>query len=102
MATMTEATISGERMEELQSIAGDHLFMHAQQVEDWRGNLQIFVKGEGAWVEDINGNRLIDAMGGLWYKAAGYGRVPIADAMYEQLTASRRRRRTLRRHHRSS
>jgi adenosylmethionine-8-amino-7-oxononanoate aminotransferase len=86
MATMTEATISGERIEELQSIAGDHLFMHAQQIEDWRGSLKIFVKGEGAWVEDIEGNRVLDAMGGLWYKAAGYGRTEIADAMYEQLT----------------
>ena len=85
MATMTEATITGERMEELQSIASEHLFMHAQQVEDWRGQLKIFVKGEGAWVEDIEGNRLLDALGGLWYKAAGYGRRPIADAMYEQL-----------------
>ena len=86
MATMTEAPSTGERIEELQSIAGDHLFMHAQQIEDWRGNLQIYVKGDGAWVEDIQGNRLIDAMGGLWYKAAGYGRTEIADAMYEQLT----------------
>ena len=85
MATMTEATIDGERIEELQSIAGDHLFMHAQQVEDWRGSLKIFVKGDGAWVEDIEGNRMLDAMGGLWYKAAGYGRTEIADAMYQQL-----------------
>jgi adenosylmethionine-8-amino-7-oxononanoate aminotransferase len=86
MATMTEATTTGERIEELQSIAGEHLFMHAQQVEDWRGQLKIFIKGEGAWVEDIEGNRLMDVMSGLWYKAAGYGRTEIADAMYEQLT----------------
>ncbi len=85
MAIMTEAPITGERIEELQSIAGEHLFMHAQQIEDWRGQLKVFVKGEGAWVEDIEGNRLLDAMGGLWYKAAGYGQRRIADAMYEQL-----------------
>ena len=87
MATMTEATTTGERIEELQSIAGEHLFMHGQQIEDWRGQLKIFIKGEGAWVEDIVGNRLLDALGGLWYKAAGYGRRQIADAMYEQLMA---------------
>ena len=85
MATMTETITPGERIEELQSIAGEHLFMHAQQIDDWRGNLKIFVKGRGAWVEDIEGNRVLDAMGGLWYKAAGYGRTEIADAMYEQL-----------------
>ncbi len=87
MATMTKAPITGERIEELQSIAGEHLFLHAQQVEDWRGQLKIFIKGEGAWVEDIGGNRSLDALGGLWYKAAGYGRRQIADAMYEQLMA---------------
>jgi adenosylmethionine-8-amino-7-oxononanoate aminotransferase len=79
--------ISGERIEELQQIAGDHLFMHAAQTRDWQGDLKIFVKGEGVWVEDIHGNRLLDAMGGLWYKAAGYGRKEIADAMYQQLMA---------------
>ncbi|MDA0232350.1 MAG: aspartate aminotransferase family protein, partial [Chloroflexi bacterium] len=69
----------------LQQMAGEHLFMHAAQTNDWRGSLKIFEKGEGVWVEDIEGNRLIDAMGGLWYKAAGYGRREIADAMYQQL-----------------
>ena len=50
---------SGDKIEELQSVAGDHLFMHAQQVNDWRGNLKIFTKGEGVWVEDVDGNRLL-------------------------------------------
>ena len=62
---------SGDEIEDLQSVAGDHLFMHAQQVKDWRGNLKIFTKGEGVWVQDVNGNRLLDAMAGLWFKAAG-------------------------------
>ena len=78
----------GERIEELRQIAGDHLFMHAQQTKSWRdAGLKIFVEGEGSWVTDIEGNRLLDAMGGLWYKAAGYGRKEIADAMYAQLLA---------------
>jgi adenosylmethionine-8-amino-7-oxononanoate aminotransferase len=80
-------TFSGERIEELQQMAGEHLLMHASQTADWRGSLKIFVKGEGVWVEDIEGNRLIDAMGGLWYKAAGYGRKEIADAVYQQMMA---------------
>ena len=85
--TSAPPMISGERIEELQQIASDHLFMHAAQTRDWQGDLKIFVKGEGVWVEDIHGNRLLDAMGGLWYKAAGYGRKEIADAMYQQLMA---------------
>ena len=83
----TGAVYSGERIEELQQIAGDHLFMHASQINDWRGNLKVFVKGEGCWVTDIEGNRLLDGMAGLWYKAAGYGRREIADAVYEQMQA---------------
>ena len=85
--TSTVESVSGERIEELQQIAGEHIFMHAAQINDWRGSLKIFQKGEGVWVEDIEGNRVIDAMAGLWYKAAGYGRRQIADAMYEQLLA---------------
>ena len=83
---MATETMPGERIEELRQIAGEHLFMHAQQTTTWRdAGLKIFTKGEGVWVTDIEGNRLLDMMGGLWYKAAGYGRKEIADAMYEQL-----------------
>ena len=85
--TSTLPKISGERIEELQQIAGEHIFMHAAQTNDWRGSLKIFEKGEGVWVEDIEGKRYIDMMGGLWYKSVGYGRKEIADAMYQQLMA---------------
>jgi adenosylmethionine-8-amino-7-oxononanoate aminotransferase len=80
-------SISGERIEELQQIAGDHMFMHAAQTNDWRGNLKVYVKGDGVWVETADGQRHLDAMGGLWYKSAGYGRTEIADAVYAQMTA---------------
>ena len=80
-------TLNGERIEELQQIAGDHLFMHAAQTNDWRGKLRIYVKGEGVWVEDVHGNRHLDAMAGLWFKAVGYGRKEIVDAVYAQMMA---------------
>jgi adenosylmethionine-8-amino-7-oxononanoate aminotransferase len=88
---MTTATrperYTGEQIEDLQQIAADHLFMHGSQTNDWKGDLKIFVKGENCWVTDIWGNRLLDAMAGLWYKAAGYGRKEIADAAYAQMLA---------------
>ncbi|HJM54502.1 MAG TPA: aminotransferase class III-fold pyridoxal phosphate-dependent enzyme [Dehalococcoidia bacterium] len=85
---MTTQTITGEQIENLRQTAGEHLFMHAMQTADWRdGALKIFVKGEGVWVTDINGNRLLDGMAGLWYKSAGYGRTEIADAAYAQMIA---------------
>ncbi|RKD76120.1 adenosylmethionine-8-amino-7-oxononanoate aminotransferase [Sinobaca qinghaiensis] len=42
-------------------------------------------KAEGAWLEDIDGNRYLDAMAGLWCVNAGYGRKEIAESVYEQL-----------------
>jgi adenosylmethionine-8-amino-7-oxononanoate aminotransferase len=84
-STTSPKTLDGERIEELQQVAGDHMFMHAQQTNDWRGNLKIYVKGEGVWVEDVHGNRHIDAMSGLWFKSVGYGRTEIADAVYAQM-----------------
>jgi len=78
---------TGERIEELRQIAGEHLFMHAMQTKDWRETgLRIFVKGEGCWVTDIEGNRFLDMTSGLWYKSVGYGRQEIADAVREQMT----------------
>ena len=40
-----QLNISGEKIEELQNLASQNLFMHAQQINDWAGNLKIFVKG---------------------------------------------------------
>ncbi|MCM3570212.1 aspartate aminotransferase family protein [Neobacillus mesonae] len=45
----------------------------------------IAVKGEGAWITDINGNRYLDGMSGLWCVNVGYGRKELAKAAYEQL-----------------
>ncbi|MDR7073574.1 aspartate aminotransferase family protein [Fictibacillus barbaricus] len=40
---------------------------------------------KGAWVTDINGDKYLDAMAGLWCVNVGYGRTELADAAYEQL-----------------
>jgi adenosylmethionine-8-amino-7-oxononanoate aminotransferase len=40
---------------------------------------------EGAWVTDIEGNRYLDGMSGLWCVNAGYGREELARAAYDQL-----------------
>lgn len=41
--------------------------------------------GDGAWVEDVDGRRYLDATGGLWYCSVGHGRAEIADAVREQM-----------------
>jgi putrescine---pyruvate transaminase len=40
---------------------------------------------DGVWLEDIAGNRYLDATAALWYCNVGYGRREIADAVAEQL-----------------
>ncbi|MGE7120828.1 aspartate aminotransferase family protein [Peribacillus sp. NPDC046944] len=42
-------------------------------------------KGKGAWITDIDGNRYLDGMSGLWCVNVGYGREELAEAAYEQL-----------------
>jgi len=48
-------------------------------------NTLIIDTSEGVWLTDIDGNRYLDAMAGLWCVNAGYGREEIARAAYEQL-----------------
>jgi len=49
------------------------------------GGARIIVKAEGCWLEDSEGNRILDAMGGLWNVNAGYGRKELADVAREQM-----------------
>jgi putrescine---pyruvate transaminase len=50
------------------------------------GHYISIVGGNGAEVWDKDGRRYLDGMASLWYVAAGYGRVEIADAVHKQLT----------------
>jgi putrescine aminotransferase len=46
---------------------------------------RVIVRGEGAWLHDAAGRRILDGFSGLWNVAVGYGRREIADAAYRQL-----------------
>jgi adenosylmethionine-8-amino-7-oxononanoate aminotransferase len=46
----------------------------------------VFRRGDGVWLEDVDGRRYLDATAGLWYCAVGYGRREIAEAAAEQMT----------------
>jgi adenosylmethionine-8-amino-7-oxononanoate aminotransferase len=56
---------------------------HPRQVEG--APPTIIVRGEGVHVWDLDGNRLVDGMGGLWNVNVGYGRREIRDAIVAQL-----------------
>ena len=42
------------------------------------------VCGEGCWLEDVDGKRYLDAVGGAFVASLGHGNVEVADAMAEQ------------------
>jgi putrescine---pyruvate transaminase len=45
----------------------------------------IIARGEGSWIWDVDGHRLIDGVGGLWCTNLGFGRKEIRDAIVAQL-----------------
>ncbi|RBP51597.1 aminotransferase [Arenicella xantha] len=47
---------------------------------------RIIQSGKGIYLEDTDGNRLIDAVAGLWCVNVGYGRPEIANAMHKAAT----------------
>jgi adenosylmethionine-8-amino-7-oxononanoate aminotransferase len=46
---------------------------------------RMIVGGDGCWVTDVDGRRLLDAFAGLWSINLGYGRGDIAEAIAAQL-----------------
>jgi len=46
---------------------------------------RVIVKGEGAWLVDSDGRRILDGMSGLWCVNVGYGRNELAAAAAEQM-----------------
>ncbi len=73
--------------EELQEM--DNRFLHPWEVMSRLGHNQrtIIERGEGIYVYDSDGNRLIDAPGGMWCINIGHGRREMAEAIYEQVLA---------------
>lgn len=45
----------------------------------------IIARGEGSFIWDVDGHRLVDAVGGLWCANLGFGRKEIRDAIVAQL-----------------
>jgi adenosylmethionine-8-amino-7-oxononanoate aminotransferase len=60
-----------------------HPFADMHRVRDHE---LVLVRGEGAWIEDVDGRRYLDATAGLWYCNVGHGRRAIADAAAAQLS----------------
>jgi len=50
------------------------------------GGPRIIVEGDGWWITDDQGRRLIDGFAGLWCVAVGHGRPEIVDAVATQMS----------------
>ena len=59
---------------ELQQAARDHLWLHFTRMAGYReAEIPIIVRGDGCYLEDINGKRYLDALAGLFAVQIGYG-----------------------------
>ena len=71
---------------DLQAIDAAH---HLHPFTDNKGlgaeGARIIVRGEGVYLWDSEGNRILDGMAGLWCVNVGYGRNEIADAVSRQM-----------------
>ena len=63
---------------------------HLHPFTDFRGlaeegGSRIITKADGVWLEDSEGERILDGMAGLWCVNVGYGRERLAKAAYDQM-----------------
>lgn len=72
--------------ERLQNLDGQH---HIHPFTDHKALMEkgarIITKADGVYLWDSDGNKILDAMAGLWCINVGYGRKELADTAYEQL-----------------
>jgi putrescine---pyruvate transaminase len=57
----------------------DHKSFHAA------GGPRVITQGDGVWLWDGKGNKILDGMSGLWCVNIGYGRKELADVAYRQM-----------------
>jgi adenosylmethionine-8-amino-7-oxononanoate aminotransferase len=71
---MSETVATTLTAEQLQQAAHDHLWLHFTRMGGYaRGDVPIIVRGDGCYLEDINGKRYLDALAGLFAVNIGYG-----------------------------
>lgn len=64
----------------------DSLWMPFTQMAEFEAHEPLIIEGgQGCWVTDTEGNRLLDLMSGMWVTAIGYGRTEIADAVFKAM-----------------
>lgn len=68
-----------------QQDAGHHIHPFTDTKALNEKGARVITRGEGVYVWDDQGKRMLDAMAGLWCMAIGYGRSEVADAVHAQM-----------------
>ncbi|WP_062208759.1 aspartate aminotransferase family protein [Demequina oxidasica] len=70
---------------QMQTAAKDNLWMHFTQHHRYAdADVPIIVRGEGAYIWDVNGKRYLDGLAGLFVNQLGHGREELAQAAADQ------------------
>ncbi|SDO19850.1 putrescine aminotransferase [Rhodoferax sp. OV413] len=71
---------------QIQSLDSAHFLHPFTDFKDLNARgAKVITKAEGIYIWDSEGNRLLDAMSGLWCVSVGYGRKELADAAHQQM-----------------
>jgi adenosylmethionine-8-amino-7-oxononanoate aminotransferase len=69
----------------LNAKARDHLWMHFTRISSYANSpVPTIVRGDGAYIYDVNGKRYLDGLAGLFVVQAGHGRRELAEAAARQ------------------
>ena len=63
----------------------EHLFLDFMQMKEFSKSPLIMKNAKGVWYEDVNGNKYLDGISGIFVVNAGHGNSRIIRAMKEQL-----------------
>ena len=68
------STVPEKKTLDLQRAAREHLWLHFTRMSAYEGSdVPIIVRGDGCYLEDVNGKRYLDALAGLFSVNIGYG-----------------------------
>lgn len=65
--------------------AAHHLHPFTDAVALQARGVRVITRAQGVWLEDSEGQRILDGMAGLWCVNLGYGRNELAQAAFDQL-----------------
>jgi len=82
---MTATDTTTYDVDALNAKARDHLWMHFTRISSYADSpVPTIVRGDGAYIYDVNGKRYLDGLAGLFVVQAGHGRRELAEAAARQ------------------